>query len=292
MEFTESYAFCTSCHDVMSPEAMTFKTSPHAGLACGDCHVGPGTWLKIRAHLVSVRYVWEYPLGGYLKPIPIPIHSLPATEKICISCHLVSAFPPARLRLIDEYASDEANTLRRIQLTMRTGTQLASPGFGRGSHWHVANRVHYIAGDESRQTIPWVQVVLGDSTVEYLAADSALTPEQIQQSQKRRMDCVDCHNRAQHGQVPPDKAMNRAMSAGLISADLPQIKRLGVEILSKRYATDAEAAADIRAIADFYANQYADLFAQLRPEVEAAVTAIQVLYQQSRFSFMNVYWDT
>ena len=45
-EFTESVGFCGQlCHTVMSPEYTAYQLSPHARVACADCHVGAGaTW--------------------------------------------------------------------------------------------------------------------------------------------------------------------------------------------------------------------------------------------------------
>jgi nitrate/TMAO reductase-like tetraheme cytochrome c subunit len=39
--YTESVEFCgTLCHDVMKPEYVAYQNSPHARVACVDCHVG------------------------------------------------------------------------------------------------------------------------------------------------------------------------------------------------------------------------------------------------------------
>ncbi len=40
-EYTESVAFCGQlCHTVMSPEYTAYQLSPHARVACAECHVG------------------------------------------------------------------------------------------------------------------------------------------------------------------------------------------------------------------------------------------------------------
>src|SRR5215467_1176150 len=39
-EFTESVSFCGQlCHTVMSPEYTAYQLSPHARVACAECHV-------------------------------------------------------------------------------------------------------------------------------------------------------------------------------------------------------------------------------------------------------------
>src|SRR6266567_9003338 len=40
-EFSESVSFCGQlCHTVMSPEFTAYQLSPHARVACAECHVG------------------------------------------------------------------------------------------------------------------------------------------------------------------------------------------------------------------------------------------------------------
>ncbi len=42
-DITESVSFCGKvCHTVMNPEYTTYLHSPHARVACVQCHVGPG----------------------------------------------------------------------------------------------------------------------------------------------------------------------------------------------------------------------------------------------------------
>jgi hypothetical protein len=39
--YSESVQFCgTTCHAVMEPEYTTYQSSPHARVACAECHVG------------------------------------------------------------------------------------------------------------------------------------------------------------------------------------------------------------------------------------------------------------
>jgi hypothetical protein len=41
--YTESVTFCgTTCHFIMTPEHTAYQNSPHARVACTQCHVGPG----------------------------------------------------------------------------------------------------------------------------------------------------------------------------------------------------------------------------------------------------------
>ena len=83
-----------------------------------------------------------------------------------------------------------------------------------------------------------------------------LTPEQIANAPKRKMDCIDCHNRATHIFQNPGDALSSAMAAGTVPADLPFIKREGDKVLQKTYATEEEATAAVAKVEDFYKTQY------------------------------------
>ena len=131
--------------------------------------------------------------------------------------------------------------------------------------------MYYIATDEKRQDIPWVSAEYNGKTTEYLSTDSTLTPEQIASAEKRKMDCVDCHNRATHVFQNPDDALNEALKNGTIAADLPYIKQYGSEVLSKKYATEAEAAAAIAGVTEIYKTQHPDVYAARQADVETAV---------------------
>ena len=41
------------------------------------------------------------------------------------------------------------------------------------------------------------------------------------------MDCLDCHNRPAHASEMPENAVDKQMSIGRISPDLPYIKKKG-----------------------------------------------------------------
>jgi hypothetical protein len=152
--FLESTTFCSVCHN-MKPEVVAHDSSPHARTGCGTCHVGPGVLAGIKAKLENARYVYLYPFNLYPRPIPSPIKSLRPVEVVCEQCHWPQKFYNDRLVIRSNYASDEANSLTRTQLLLRTGGGTRAEGLGRGIHWHIENPVYYIATDDKRQNIPW-----------------------------------------------------------------------------------------------------------------------------------------
>ena len=72
-EFTDSVQFCGQlCHTVMHPEFTAYQASPHARVACVDCHVGSGAGWYVKSKLSGARQVYYTALGTYPRPIPTP----------------------------------------------------------------------------------------------------------------------------------------------------------------------------------------------------------------------------
>jgi hypothetical protein len=134
---------------------------------------------------------------------------------------------------------------------------------------------------------------LNGQVTEYTLKDSALTPEQIAGMSKRRMDCVDCHNRSAHTFNPPDRAVNDSLVAGRLDPTLPYIKQQAVEILTKPYATTDEAINKIGAEMDlFYQTRHPEIYAKRRDEIGRNIAEVKRLYQKNFFPEMKVNWES
>jgi nitrate/TMAO reductase-like tetraheme cytochrome c subunit len=290
LHWTESTAFCSLCH-VMKPEYTTYHNSAHARAECGTCHIGPGAIPAIQAKLANARYLWVYPLNRYERPIPSPIHSLRPVEVVCEQCHWPEKHYTDRVVVKNQYATDEENSLTQVAFNVRTGGGRENEGQGRGIHWHIANPVYYIATDEKLQDIPWVSAEFDGVVTEYMSVDSNLTPDALAKYEKRKMDCVDCHNRASHNFRRPNDVLDEAIAQGVLPA-LPYIKDQGVKVLEQQYATEEEAAAAIAAVEDFYKNEHPDIYAEREAEVRTAVTVLQEIFDRTQFPFMNVTWES
>ena len=71
--YTESVKFCgTTCHYVMKPEHTAYLNSPHARVACVECHVGEGVDWYIRSKHFMItpclsyyfRHDWKAEFGS------------------------------------------------------------------------------------------------------------------------------------------------------------------------------------------------------------------------------------
>src|SRR5271166_5830586 len=261
-EFTDSVQFCGQlCHSVMSPELTAYKASPHARVACVECHVGSGASWYVKSKLSGARQVYYTAMGTYPRPIPTPVHNLRPASDTCEQCHWPKKFWGAQLKVFPHFGTDEQNTPRILRLLIKTGG--GDPSLGQstgGIHWHmnIANKMTYFATDEQRQVIPWVRMEDSKGNItDFIVKDNPPTQEQIDKATKRRMDCVDCHNRPTHVFTPPDVSVNRSMVAGSIDPSLPFIKAQSIEVLTGDYKSHDEA---MQAIAEnlpkFYADKY------------------------------------
>ncbi|MBI3989721.1 MAG: NapC/NirT family cytochrome c [candidate division NC10 bacterium] len=296
-EFTDSITFCGElCHTVMKPEFTAYQASPHARVACVDCHVGPGATWYVRSKLSGVYQVYAVLFDKYPRPIPTPIESLRPAQETCEQCHWPEKFFGAQLKVITHYAPDEKNTPRQIRMLIKTGGGSPTTGLTTGIHWHmnIANEVWYIATDEKRQTIPWVRMKDKQGRVtEYLAKDATVKPEEIEKAPKRRMDCVDCHNRPTHIYVPPDRAVDEAFLAGRLDRSLPLLKQQAIEVLTKSYpSTDAAMEGIATALDAFYLTKDPDLYAKKQEAIKEAIAEIQRIFKTNMFPEMQVDWRT
>ena len=289
-EHTESVAFCgQTCHTVMKPEFVAFQNSPHARLECVDCHVGEGARWYVKSKLNGVHQLYSVTFGTYEKPIKSPVPNMRPANDTCAHCHWAEKFLGSKLKVFDRYAYDENNTRRQIRMLINVGGGNPDTGPVSGIHWHMNlnNEINFIATDSQRQVIPWVQAKDRDGKVTvYVAAGSSLTPEQLASAPRRRMDCIDCHNRPAHIYNPPDVALDKAFAANRLDPSLPYLKRQAVELLTKTYTTEDEAMHTIASgLTDFYRSS------EKRASVDAAIKEIQGIYQRNFFPEMKTDWQ-
>jgi nitrate/TMAO reductase-like tetraheme cytochrome c subunit len=296
-EFTDSVEFCGQlCHSVMNPEFVAYKASPHARVRCVDCHVGPGAGWYVRSKLSGAYQVYAVTFKKYPKPIPTPVENLRPAQETCEQCHWPRKFYGAQLKVFYHYGSDEKNTPRQIRMLINTGGGDPMTGAPSGIHWHmnIANEITYIATDKERQVIPWVQVkdMQGRISI-FQAQDSKLTPEQIAAAPRRRMDCVDCHNRPTHIYVPPDRSVDDSLLARRLDVSLPFIKQEAVTVLTGDYKSTPQA---LEAIATglhkFYDEKYPQLAQARDQDIRGAIAEVQRIYQTTIFPEMKVDWRT
>jgi nitrate/TMAO reductase-like tetraheme cytochrome c subunit len=296
--YTDSDAFCgTLCHQVMKPEYTAYKLSPHARVGCVGCHVGAGATWYVRSKLSGAYQVYAVMTNKYPRPIPSPVESLRPAQETCEQCHWPEKFWGAQLKVFDHFQYDEANTPVELRMLINVGGGNPSGDLTSGIHWHmnIANEVTYVASDPHRQKIDWVRTrnrKTGETT-EYRAQDSKLTDAQLATAERRRMDCVDCHNRPTHVYVSPDRAVDKAILAAKIDRSLPFVKQQAVAALVKDYPTTDAA---LRGVASdftaYYQKTYPAVYQSKRASIDASAATLQQIFSTTRFPEMRVDWRT
>jgi len=299
--YMDSPQFCgQSCH-VMHPEYTAYRISAHSHVACVDCHIGSGAASYFRAKVNGTKQLVEvsfHPLAhfdsklipDYPTPIPSPVMNLRPAREICEGCHTPARFVGEKLLVKSTFADDEKNTETQTVVVLHLGGR-DSLSHLTGIHGVHLGHIEYIATDSDRTTIPWVQKRNEDGSETAFASSTAGSG--IPKGERRVMDCIDCHNRAAHTFVTAEEALNRAMSEGAVSPDLPWVHKEGLELLKVNYASEAEASTQIpQQLAAFYRAQHPDVLATKAAQVKSAGDELVTLYSQNVFPFMKVTWGT
>jgi len=294
-EYTESVAFCgQQCHAVMKPEFVAYNASPHSRVRCVECHVGGGPEWYVRSKINGMHQLYAVTFNTYNRPIKTPLHNLRPADETCAKCHWPEKFFGEQMKVFNHFGYDEANSLNQTRMLIKTGGGSPSAGETGGIHWHmnVANEITYIAADERRQDISWVRLKDRNGNVtEFVSRNASLLPSDIEQSAKRRMDCIDCHNRPTHIYLSPNESVDRSLAAGRLDVTLPFIKAQAVAALSAPYTTNDEALAAIENnLTSFYRTSYPEIFETRNESVTAAVAEVKQIYQTYFFPEMKTDW--
>jgi nitrate/TMAO reductase-like tetraheme cytochrome c subunit len=293
---TESANFCGElCHSAMHPEWTAYQISPHARVACVECHIGEGAGWYFKSKIDGLRQIWAVTTNSFSRPIPTPIHNLRPARETCEHCHWPQKFIGYR-ELVRAYTlSDEDNTPTRLRMLLKIGGEQAGFMNGSGIHYHmnIAAKVEYIARDEKRQDISWVHVTRADGSVsEFINVDDPLTEAEKAAAEVRTMDCMDCHNRPAHQFMAPMASVNTAIEQGAISRSLPYVKVQAVAALSQQYETTDEAMVGIESdLRNYYQAEYPQVVEAGADDLSEAIQAVQAIYRRSIFPAMNADWS-
>lgn len=292
LAFMDEPVFCgTACHSVMNPEWVVYQESPHASVACVECHVGEGVDALVASKLNGMRQMVLAMFNTYSRPIPTPVHQLRPARETCETCHWPEKFIGNRIKDMVKYQSDSASTPRYTTLVMKIDAH--SDGGKGGIHWHVdpANEVRYVSVKDQREEMVWVEVRQPDGSFRRYE-NTRLGGVAVGEVAVRTMDCVDCHNRVTHIYEDPARAVDERLRTGRLDRSLPFIKREAVAALRNRYP---DKAAGLRGIANhlegFYRRNYPKLSGTRMAAIDAAVATVQAIYERNIFPTMNLGWN-
>jgi hypothetical protein len=297
VEHMDSNAFCgTTCHTVMAPQYTAFIDGPHSRVGCVQCHIGEGASWFVRSKLSGTRQIFAVALETYSRPIPSPVEHLRPARETCEQCHWPQKFHGDKFLVRTKYADDEANTASSTVLVLKIGGA-QGPGAHvgiHGLHLDPARPISYVATGGKRQVIPVVEAVDASGQKHtYVSTEIKASAEDLAAGERRTMDCMECHNRPSHTFELPERALDRALAQGRISAALPFIKKKGIELLRTEYpdrdAAQRRIAADLPA---YYQKNHPEAYRAQRTQVEAAAAELTGIYLRNVFPNMNVGWGT
>jgi nitrate/TMAO reductase-like tetraheme cytochrome c subunit len=295
--FSDSVTFCGRiCHTIMKPEYTAYQHSPHARVACVECHVGPGAGWYVKSKLSGAYQVYATIAGIYPRPIPTPIKSLRPARETCEQCHWPDKFSGSAQRIFSHYMYDSSNTNWSINMLVDIGGGSRQTGPVGGIHWHVSPGIHiqYIARDKERQDIPWVRVTYLDSnrSTIYTDQENPPTDKEVASGEMRLMDCVDCHNRPSHIYRSPDYAIDQSISLGRIDPAIPNIKSVAVEVMNAKYDSQKDALKQIAGKIDsVYKIDYSSFYKADKKKIQQAIRAVQDDFSIYMFPYMKVRWS-
>ena len=298
VEKMESVEFCgETCHTVMQPEHAAYQQSPHSRVSCVECHIGPGASWFVKSKLDGLRQVWHTAVNSYPRPVHTPLRTLRPARETCEQCHWPGKHHGDKLRTFVRHATDEENTPSYTAMLIKTGGGNLDLGRHGGIHWwHIEsdNLIRYVAGDDRRETIVWVELTTPDGEVRTYTRDGEELPPQAElEAQARTMECIDCHNRPTHLFNTPAKSLDWVLETHPELRELPYFKRQAKQAIEAEYATHAEGVATVReSMFAFYQSEYPELAADKAELVESGADYASRVFARTSFPEMKTNWET
>jgi hypothetical protein len=294
VQYMDSSEFCGQvCHSVMEPEFSAYLRSPHSRVECVECHIGPGAPWFVRSKLSGVRQVFAVAFDTFETPIPTPVENLRPSRDTCEHCHWPEKFTGDRIRVITRYEEDEANTALTTVLLMHIGGGQAREG---GIHsWHIARdrQTEYLALDREREEVAWVEVEEPAGRTRFVSPDFDPDAPLPPGAEVRVMDCIDCHNRPTHIFELPGPALDEALEEGLIPADLPFVKKVGMQAITELEGPKPVALEEIgRRVHTFYEDEHPGVMSTRRADIDRSIEVMQDIWSRNVFPSMDLEWGT
>ena len=292
--YMDSVQFCgLTCHQVMQPEYTAYQRSPHARVACIECHIGPGAPWFVRSKVSGSYQLLAVTFNLYPRPIPTPVHSLRPARETCEACHWPQRFSGDKLVVKTKFDDDEKNTSSKTVLLVHIGGRNPDSQLV-GIHGRHLGLLTYVAADEKRQTISSITYQNPDGTsTEFVAPPQPAPQNGTAYREVRTMDCMDCHNRPTHTFDMPESAVNREMAAGRIATSLPFVHKLSVELLKRPYPSRLAAQTQLpEAFRAYYKTSYFQVYNAQRTQIEQSAEALLYVYNGNVFPEMNITWGT
>lgn len=292
-QYTESVEFCGKlCHEVEEPEFVTYQHSSHARVTCVECHVGPGADWFVKSKISGLYQVYSTLFKKYSRPIATPVLHMRPERETCERCHWPEKFYSRKLRTQRSYLADSANTEWNLSLLMKIGPEFKAMGNSEGIHWHINKnfKIDYISDTRNHESIPWVKLTnlkTGEVRI-FVDTKHTLDKKALDTLKTRRMDCLDCHNRASHLFKSASDFVDNAFVSGLIPKNLAYFKQAAMQALKTPFVDSETARKEIsNGIIRYYNQKHPEILRHNKKEIMASITTIQNEYALNAFPYMK-----
>ena len=293
-EFMDTPAFCgTVCHTVMAPEYAAHMWSPHANVACVECHMSPGFSGFVKAKFSGLDQLKGILTGKYSRPIPTPVKGLPPAAVTCEKCHNPERFLGEKKKIFLSYTNDDQKTPQKQDIVLHLGGHNPSNGLPEGIHWHAGHdtRIEYQPLNEDRTKIGTVRLMqTGGSAKIFVSSNKGNGPV----FPFRQMDCIDCHNRPAHTFESVIERVDFGLSNKKISADIPGIRQDCLTVLQTEYTSRDEAKKNM--LNDLLRLQLKrngeDFIASHKDTISTAASYLMTVYLDNVWPAMKITWGT
>ena len=226
---------------------------------CVECHIGPGASWFAQSKLSGTRQVLAVTFNTLLAADPVAGAEPAAGARHLRAVPLAREVPRRQDPRVVEYADDEKNTESVTTLQVHVGG--GSERLGTAQRHPLAHepsqrdRVH-----RHRRQAPGDPVGARQGSHAATSGNRSrrgVTPEALAKGERRRMDCMDCHNRPSHQlAATPERAVDQAIARGDIERTLPFVRREAVRALKATYPTqDAAFSGIASSLTAFYATR-------------------------------------
>ena len=293
-DYTNSPSFCgTTCH-TMPPEYAAYQVSPHARIACVECHIGRefiGNQIFRKAG--DVRHILATTFRTY--EYPIMVKNMRPARETCEKCHSPEKFSDDSLRVINHFKEDKENTPYSIYLVTEDRWWRQARGVGaryslayRESGLLLSDRTLWI---KKYHLCEWSMTTVPRRTM--WTSSQVLMPPQLSKANSRRWIASLATT------VSRITCTLRRNPSTLLSlwAKFQEIYlksgEKGVEALRQVYSTQADAQAGIAGLGLVLPELTTLAFtARTHRRSRSAIAALQQIYSNSVFPDQKVNWDT
>ena len=292
--FMDNPAFCGAvCHTVMAPEYTAHERSPHANVACVECHIGPGIGGFLKAKFSGLRQLEGVLTGNYRRPVPTPVEELPPAALTCEKCHSPEKYFGNIKKTIISFSNENQEKPQKQDILLHLGGRDPITNSIKGIHWHAGHTISidYQPLNDKRMKIGAVKVTQADGTIKVFTKGAKGKNNPLPW---RRMDCTDCHNRPTHIFDDLVAKVDFGLGSKKIHPEIPGIRQDSLSVLQKQYGSREDAAGHI--VEDLKKLQEkrngADFVTKNDKAITDSGTFLKETYLDNIWPTMKITWGT